>query len=187
MEKQSQSTPLPILVVAAFLMLLLAPGSAEACCTNTLCDYCISSSSDCTNSRCLESRACVVTWVPTCNTFGCNCNNTGPTCQCGSPTGGGSACIPIDCCGPGGDPAVAQTRFKEVDANGDGSISVVETEQWLTKTFGTDWTNHVDREDVATAGSPAKTLQLIFDRVDTDRSKSISPAEFDNTLGYAKE
>lgn len=182
METQSRRASFSILAVAAFLALLLVPGSAEACCTNLFCSYCISSSNACTH-RCAATSNCVVTWNPVCNTFGCNCNNTGPTCQCGTLSRG--ACVSVDCCGSSAA-ADAQARFKLVDANSDGSISAAETEQWLVKTFGADWTNNVDKDDIV-AGNTAQTLQTIFDRVDTDRSKSISPAEFDNTLGSAKK
>jgi hypothetical protein len=163
---------------ALVAFVLLAPGVSSACCTDHSCAFCVSSSTECTG-RCGATNSCVVTWNPVCNMFGCNCNNTGPTCQCG--LSGFGPCQPVDCCN-GDSAGKARERFKLVDTDGNGKISMEEARKWLVKTFGEDWKGHVDKDDVAAGKVEAKILEIIFDRADKNHDKSISPDEFDNTL-----
>lgn len=170
------------LVAGVFLSLMLAPSALLACCTNLTCMHCISGSTDC-DGGCPAYSSCISTWTPTCNTVGCNCNNTGPTCQCGTP--GPALCESVNCCSDD-SAAIARERFAEVDANGDGRVSLEETGGWLLKRFGKSWLDRVDRADVAAMKREDKILQLIFDRMDTDKDKYVSPGEFDNTLAEKK-
>jgi hypothetical protein len=157
---------------------LLAPRVSSACCTDTSCNFCISSSYSC-SGRCDSSYSCVVTWNPVCNMFGCDCDNSGTTCQCGQSVSG--SCQPVNCCNSSSD-AVAKERFKQVDTDGDGKISREETRKWLVKIFGADWKRHVDKDDVAAGKTEARILEIIFDRTDKNHDMSITPDEFDNTL-----
>lgn len=75
-------------------------------------------------------------------------------------------------------------RFKEVDTNGDGRLSLEETEAWLVKKFGQSWIQHVGKAD--RGGSNAQVLQRVFKRMDVDHDGSISPAELDSTLAVKK-
>jgi Ca2+-binding EF-hand superfamily protein len=92
--------------------------------------------------------------------------------------------VPVNCCDDN-SAAEAQKRFKEVDLDGNGKISMDETRKWLVKTFGKDWKRHVDKDDVAAGKVDAKILEIVFNKTDKNRDKSITPEEFDSTLSTA--
>lgn len=161
-----------LLVLTALVVL---PAIATACCTAVVCAYCISSSSNCVCGS----------QMPVCNVFGCNCNN-----QCGAFTAGTNLqCYFSPSCDSAEAKADAKARFDEVDGNKDGAISKDEAWAWAQKQKNPLKVNESDlpenlrsssasQQDIAGAG---------FALADADKNGTISPAEFDSSLGGAQK
>ena len=157
-----------LLVLAA---LVLLPGTAAACCTAVVCPSCISSSSGCICGS----------EMPVCNVFGCNCNN-----ECGAFAAGTDLkCYFSSPC----DSAGARARFDEVDGNKDGEISRDEAWTWAQKQKNPLKMNENDLPDSLRSGSASQQdiAGTGFSLADTDRNGTISPAEFDSSLGAAQK
>jgi hypothetical protein len=157
-----------ILVLAA---LVLLPGMAAACCSSTLCPTCVSSSNNCVCGN----------QMPVCNIFACNCNN-----QCGAFTyATNNLCYFSTPCDSSAAKADAQARFNEVDANKDGKISQDETWAWSQKQTRSLVANKSELpQNLTAAGAKAQdTVTFGFKKADANGDGSITPAEFDSSLG----
>jgi hypothetical protein len=156
----------PLVVLAA---LVLLPGMAAACCTAVLCPYCISSSVDCVCGS----------GVPVCNAFGCNCND-----QCGAFTAG----TDLQCYASTPCDSDAKARFDEVDGDKDGTISKDEAWIWARKQKNPLNVSKSDLPEILQARDAqpqdlADVADVAFDKTDSDGNGTISPAEFDSSLG----
>jgi hypothetical protein len=155
-----------LLVLAA---LVLLPAMAAACCTAILCPYCISSSSSCV---CGSD-------MPVCNAFGCNCNE-----QCGAFAAGTDLkCYASTLCD-----SDAKARFDEVDGDKDGTISKDEARVWARKQKNPLNVSKSDLPEILLAADAqpqdvADVADMAFDKTDADGNGTISPAEFDSSLG----
>lgn len=142
---------------ALLAALVLLPGIAAACCTAILCPYCVSSSSNCVCGS----------EMPVCNAFGCNCIN-----QCGAFAAGTDLkCYASTVCD-----SDAKARFDEVDGDKDGTISKDEAWIWARKQKNPLNVPAVDAK-------PQEVMSTAFDKTDADGNGTISPAEFDSSLG----
>ena len=152
-----------LLILAA---LVLLPGMAAACCTAIICPYCISSSGSC---------ACG-SEMPACNAFGCNCND-----RCGVFAAGTDLkCYASTLCD-----ADAKARFDEVDGDKDGTISKDEAWIWASKQKNPLNLSKSDLPEILLASEPKpqEVMGAAFDKADADGNGTISPAEFDSSLG----
>lgn len=157
-----------LLVVAA---LVLLPGIAAACCSSVLCPVCVSSSSSCVCGS----------QMPVCNVFSCNCNN-----QCGAFTyATNNLCYFSTPCDSDAAKADARARFNEVDADKDGKISRDETWAWVQKQNRAMVASRGELpQNLTAAGAkPEDTVAFGFKKADANGDGSISPAEFDSSLG----
>ena len=156
---------IPLLILAA---LPLLPSPLAACCTAILCPYCVSSSNSCVCGN----------EMPVCNAFGCNCND-----QCGTFAAGTDlkcyASTPCD--------SDAKARFDEVDGDKDGRISKDEAWVWASKQKNPPNMSKSDLPEILLASEPKpqEILGAAFDKADADGNGTISPAEFDSSLGEA--
>jgi hypothetical protein len=152
-----------LLVVVA---LVLLPGMAAACCSSTLCPACVSSSNNCVCGN----------QMPVCNVFTCNCNN-----KCGAFTyGTNNLCYFSTPCDSAAAKADAQARFNEVDANKDGKISQDETWAWSQKQTRPLVAIKSETKSIT---KPEDTVAHGFKKADANGDGSITPAEFDSSLG----
>lgn len=174
--KKLRSKTAARLSVAAGLFvasLVLFAGPAAACCTAVVCEFCISSSSNCV---CGSS-------TPVCNVAGCNCNP-----QCGMNT----YKFPVSCvfstpC-DGSAAARAKERFDEIDANHDGALSHDELWAWVAKEEGESWAAHLAKGELPAGTKDAKAaFQSEFNKMDTDHNGSVSPGEMDGSLAPKKK
>ncbi|HVG06481.1 MAG TPA: hypothetical protein VNM67_02175 [Thermoanaerobaculia bacterium] len=146
--------------------LSLLPGMAAACCTAILCPYCISSSNSCVCGN----------ETPVCNAFGCNCVN-----QCGAFAAGTDLkCYASSPCDSG-----AKARFDEVDGDKNGTISKEEAWVWARKQKNSLNVSKSDLPEILLAADakPQDVVSIAFDKTDADGNGTISPAEFDSSLG----
>lgn len=154
-----------IVVIAAALF----PTPAEACCTSTLCPYCVNSSSSC---KCGSQ-------MPVCNTFGCNCNT-----QCGEWTASTDGyCYFSPTCGDSASRLAARKRFDEIDTNHDLKISPDEGWAWVEANGQTGPSLLKELPEKLTSGSDADVYRYEFGQTDADGDGYVSPAEFDSSLG----
>lgn len=182
----------PVFGVLLFVLLLLSlSGAASAsCCSNwavgSNCCNVFSCNCDgpCTNFGC----SCPPVSV------GGACGNCPGYDTCTPPSGGCAYCTsPLTCCNNGTQCCSTQTkapavnlspvvtaqrtftlpaatpreRFKEIDKDGNGVISLAEASEWLKKNVG---------------GMSASELQSAFKALDKNKSGTIEPAEFDSEL-----
>jgi len=155
---------------AILAALVLLPGMAAACCTAILCPYCVSSSGKCVCGN----------EMPVCNAFGCNCNNL-----CGAFAAG----TDLNCYASTSCDSDAKARVDEVDGDKDGMISKSETWVWARKQKNPLNVSRSDLPEILLAAD-AKSQEVVsiaFDKTDADGNGTISPAEFDSSLGEAGE
>jgi hypothetical protein len=152
------------LLVLATLALL--PGMAAACCTAIICPYCVSSSDNCVCGS----------ETPVCNAFGCNCNN-----ECGAFAAG----TDLKCYASISCDSDAKARFDEVDGDKNGTISKDEAWVWARKQKNPLNLSKSDLPEILLAAEPKpqEVMSAAFDKADTDANGTISPAEFDSSLG----
>lgn len=152
-----------LLVLAA---LVLLPGMAAACCTAIICPYCISSSGNCVCGS----------EMPVCNAFGCNCNN-----ECGAFAAG----TDLKCYASISCDSDAKARFDEVDGDKNGTISKDEAWIWARKQKNPLNMSKSDLPEILLAAEPKPqdVVSAAFDKADADGNGTISPAEFDSSLG----
>jgi hypothetical protein len=149
-------------IPAILAVLILLPGMASACCTAILCPYCVSSSSSCVCGN----------EMPVCNAFGCNCNN-----QCGAFAAG----TDLKCYASSPCDSDAKARFDEVDGDKDGKIS--KDEAWIWASKQKNPLNVSPEIQLASDAKPQDVAGIAFDKSDADGDGTISPAEFDSSLG----
>lgn len=155
--------------------LVLLPGSAAACCTAVVCPFCVNSSSSCV---CGSNQ-------PVCNVFGCNCNN-----QCGAYSfNNNGLCYFYTPCDAASAKEGAQARFNQVDTNKDGKISKDEAWVWAQAQKRPLIANKSELPANLTApgAKPQDVVSYGFKNADTNGDGSITPAEFDSSLGTAKK
>lgn len=156
-----------ILIAGLFLVALLAPSPAQACCTSRSCPFCVSHETDCV---CGSETA-------VCNIFACNCNA-----KCGFYNYINSQCHLFLCKPEAANDA--QKRFDEVDSNHDGKISSDEAWAWASS-LEQPGVDHVRKEDLPAnleAAAPREVLNHEFAKVDADQDGFVQPGEFDISL-----
>ncbi len=178
LSREGHVTAVTLGIATCLFMLgmMLSPSPAAACCTSTLCEFCISGSSNCVCGA----------QEPVCNVFACNCNlpcgmntyNTNNKCYFSTP------------CESDAAKQVAKARFDEIDTNHDGKISHEEMSAWAHKQKK-PWLSHVDKTSLpagmkATKANEAAVLKYEFDQMDTDHNGFITPDEFDRSLAASK-
>lgn len=153
---------------ASFVLavLVMLPGMAAACCTAILCPYCISASSSCACGN----------EMPVCNAFGCNCNT-----ECGAFAAG----TDLKCYASALCDSDAKARFDEVDGDKDGAISKDEARVWAGKQKNPLNVSKSDLPEILLAAEPKPqdVSDIAFEKTDADGNGTISPAEFDSSLG----